>query len=258
MCAATVAILVVVKSTHAFTPFLPRTTTTTLSGRTCPVRMAPLSNEEIFARAQQTKQQQREQQDAEPAPMLFDDDMLADMQAALLLMEERVKSGPGSLSLLQVDQLQAQLSKIRKEMIENEHLRPSKPVPQAQLLSSESGSPVVATVDAAPQIIDMDTPSDEGKAYDGHGGMGQAADTVNTYIIPGMDAMSPEEYQKTLQASVIARQQRRKETGVTGNRSSWDYLNSLTGETGVLKKEVSQEEPDEGDKGNQQKNFNPF
>ena len=114
MCAATVAILVVVKSTHAFTPFLPRTST----GLTCPVRMAPLSNEEICARAQQTKQQQREQQDAEPAPMLFDDDMLADMQAALLLMEERVKSGPGSLSLLQVDQLQAQLSKIRKEMTE--------------------------------------------------------------------------------------------------------------------------------------------
>jgi hypothetical protein len=221
--------------------------------------MAPLSNEEIFARAQQRMGAEEEEQ--APPPMLFDDDMLNDMQAALLLMEKRVVEGPGSLSLLEVDQLQAQLDKITAEMRVNEHNKPPRPPrtevagstpPQASVSSQAPATQAVGTysapsptatpqrraetVAAAPKVIDIDTPMDEGKEYDGHGGMGQAADTTNTYIIPGMEEMSPEEYQKELQRSVIERQATRKRTGVTGNRSSWDYMNSLTGETGVLKK----------------------
>jgi hypothetical protein len=210
--------------------------------------MAPLSNEEIFARAQQRKA--AEEEENAPPPMLYDDDMLNDMQAALLLMERRVAEGPGSLSLLDVDQLNAQLNKIMAEMRLNEHKKPSRPPiteeQQPRTFAVSTPPPAVAptpstrveTVAAAPKVIDIDTPLDEGEEYNGRGGMGQAADTTNTYIIPGMDEMSPEEYQKELQRSVIERQAIRKQTGVTGNRSSWDYLNSLTGETGVLKKET--------------------
>ena len=271
---ATLLLLVRVQSTQAFAasrlvarPNAGAQTTTTTTTTTA-IRMAPLSNEEIFARAQQA-QKQREQ-DAEPQPMLFDEDMLVDMQAALLLMEERVTGGPGALSLRQVDQLEAHLNKIRKEMKENEHKRPPRPVTQqpappvsASAPSSEQRPPPpprVATADSAPLVIDIDTPSDEGKAYDGRGGMGQAADTTNTYIIPGMDEMTAEEYQKALQASIIARQQKRKGSVATGNRASWNYLNSLTGETGVLKKEVS-EDDDNGaaeDNGSNKKSFSPF
>jgi len=257
--------------TQGFTASLPRRRRTTSINRRqhdpgtdnllLKLGMAPLSSEEIFARAQQLKKDREEE--AAPPPMLFDEDMLADMQAALLLLEERVQGGPGSLSVLQVDQLEAQLSKIMKEMKENEHLKPEKPAPTtaapavaaaasqapqqpattttASTSSSTTAANNVDTLSAAPRVIDIDTPSDEGATYSGRGGMGQAADTVNTYVIPGMDEMGPEEYRAALQQSVIDRQAKRKGSGVTGNRSSWDYLNSLTGETGVLKKQDKEE-----------------
>ena len=52
-----------------------------------------------------------------------------------------------------------------------------------------------------------------------------------------MDSMSPEEYQAAIQASVSARQAKRKESGVYGNRWTNDYLNNLSGKTsgGMLK-----------------------
>lgn len=272
---AAAATILLVEPTHAFAPSLPHTSSSnsrpsSSATTTAILRMVPLSNEEIFARAQQKKKEQEEA--AAPPPMLYDDDMLADMQAALLLMEDRAKGGPGSLSVLQVDQLEAQLNKIRKEMKENEHLKPPKPQPstvaapaaqqtqpsaaavQQPMAQSpppaapaSSHAPPATTIGAAPQVIDMDTPADEGGEYDGRGGMGQAADTVNTYVIPGMDEMTAEEYQQALQQSVIDRQTRRKGTNVTGNRSSWNYMNSLTGETGVLKQD--KDDDDEGDKG---------
>ena len=78
----------------------------------------------------------------------------------------------------------------------------------------------------------------EGPGYSPAGGQGSIPkDTTNTYIIPGMDAMSPEEYQAALQKSIIDRQAKRKETGLYGNRNTWDYLNNLSGDTGVLKKD---------------------
>ena len=89
---------------------------------------------------------------------------------------------------------------------------------------------------------------DEGPAYDGTGGMGQARGTRNTYVIPGMDEMTAEEYQKELQRSVIARQEERRVAtrGIIGNRASHSYLDqlgwggasaSLAGENIVAKEE---------------------
>jgi len=250
--------------THAFTASLPHTTTARSNNNVAALTMVPLSNEEIFARAQQKKKEQEAA--AEPPPMLFDEDMLADMQAALLLMEDRVKGGPSSLSPLQVDQLDAQLNKILVEMKQNEHLKPAKPTTAVAPPATAAANPPPVqpqpqqqpptSINAGPQVIDMDTPSDEGAEYNGRGGRGHPADTVNTYIIPGMDEMSPEEYQKALQQSVIDRQKRRVESGVTGNRSSWNYLNALSGEKGVLKKD------DGGDAdakdGDDKKKFTPF
>jgi hypothetical protein len=227
-----------VSTVSGFSANLPKRQTT----RTLPsiLLMAPLTDEEVFARAQQRKAAEEEEQ--EPPPMLFDDDMLKDMQAALLLLERRATQGPGALSHLEVDQLDRQLQKIICEMKQNEHLKPARPLQQDPVLETTgtTSTPISASpsssVQAGPKVIDMDTPSDEGAEYNGRGGMGQAADTTNTYIIPGMDEMSPEEYQRELQRSVIERQAQRKRSGVTGNRSTWDYLNQLTGETGVLKK----------------------
>lgn len=74
-----------------------------------------------------------------------------------------------------------------------------------------------------------DTSQDEGPAYDGSGAMGLAKGTANTYIIPGMDEMSPEEYRVALQKSVSDRQSKRHEGrgGMVGNRAAHQYLDSL-------------------------------
>lgn len=188
--------------------------------------MAPLSNEEAFARMQQSQAVQNQLEDDPPVIMLYDDDMLNVMQETLLLLEKRVKGGVGSLTALDASSLQSNLHTIQVEMKANEH----QPRPQEQPVTN------TATVGAAVKNIDIDTPSDEGDPYQGRGGMGQPVGTVNTYVIPGMDEMSPEEYQKTLQESVIQRQRQRRLDGkTTGNKASWDYLNTLTGESGVLK-----------------------
>jgi len=99
-----------------------------------------------------------------------------------------------------------------------------------------SGAP--ATIDpttssSAPEAADgqvfTETSDEEGKPYDGKGGMGLAAGTRNTYLIPGMDEMSPEEYRAALQQSVSDRQRQRRgnRDGLIGNRSALQYLDQL-------------------------------
>lgn len=78
---------------------------------------------------------------------------------------------------------------------------------------------------------DEDIPFDAGG---GDGGFGLARGTTNTYAIPGMEEMNPEEYRATLQATISARQaQRRKDSlassGRIGNAGSQHYLEALSG-----------------------------
>ncbi len=69
---------------------------------------------------------------------------------------------------------------------------------------------------------------EEGEAYNGKGGLGLAKGTKNTYVIDGMDEMSPEEYRKALQESISGRQaQRRNGNRTVGNLSSNNYLDFL-------------------------------
>jgi hypothetical protein len=119
--------------------------------------------------------------------------------------------------------------------------RPSSSSPpqyqQQQQPQQQQASATAAVASSSSKILDKSM--DEGPMYDGHGGMGQPRGTVNTYVIEGMDEMSPQEYQKALQESVLERQRQRKNSGmITGNRATWDYLNQLTakGDDGVLSK----------------------
>ncbi|GMH57767.1 hypothetical protein TrLO_g10732 [Triparma laevis f. longispina] len=59
----------------------------------------------------------------------------------------------------------------------------------------------------------------------------EASGTRNTYDIPGMAAMSPEEYRLALQNKVIKDQQQRRiaNAGVVGNRAAMSYLDDLNG-----------------------------
>lgn len=231
-----------------------------------------LSPEEAAARAGGAAASASALLDGPPPLKLFEDDLLDDMQQVLLKLERRVKDGPGALSLLEVEELHFATQRIIEEMKQNEHDRP-KPTPiteeEVVVASKPSVAQTIATEQPKAKVIDKATTAEpkgssppttkvkiskvvsssptptkitqdttnneEGDPFDGEGGLGLAKGTTNTYIIPGMDEMSPEEYRTALQQSVIDRQKRRVESGVTGNRSSWDYLNSLTGESGVLK-----------------------
>ncbi|KAL3826650.1 hypothetical protein ACHAXA_009091 [Cyclostephanos tholiformis] len=67
----------------------------------------------------------------------------------------------------------------------------------------------------------------------GNVGFGLARGTTNTYVIPGMESMSPEEYRERLQETISARQAERRRlamenSNIIGNRSSSGYLDALS------------------------------
>ena len=87
--------------------------------------------------------------------------------------------------------------------------------------------PLVENLPAATGPAEVPHNSEEGSEYDGTGGMGLANGTTNTWVIPGMDEMTGEEYRKALQESVSDRQSRRKAGDIVGNMQSNNYLDSL-------------------------------
>ena len=176
-------------------------------------------------------------------PKLFEDDLLEDMQQCLLKLERRVKDGPGAISVLEAEEFDFATRRILEEMIRNEHNRP-KPAPAfPEGAPPSTSAPPPPAAAAAPAVAStepkgkaMDTSLDEGPAYEGTGGMGLARGTANTYVIPGMDEMSPEEYRTALQKTISDRQARRvAASGEYGNIRSNDYLSNLGG-SGTAKK----------------------
>lgn len=61
--------------------------------------------------------------DNEPPPKLFSDELYDDMKQTLLLLERRIADGPGSVSTLELDDLNGRTNRIVKEMREFENLR---------------------------------------------------------------------------------------------------------------------------------------
>ena len=198
-----------------------------------------LTSEEILARSRKAAGQAVE----ESLPMVFDEDILQDFQAALLTLEKRVQEGPNSLEPTEIETLTEQLDRIVEERHQNAHRRHQKPVRQAP--ETPASPQAAAPAPPAAQSPDAQTTApavesdDEGPAYDGIGGMGQPRGTVNTYIIEGMEEMTSEEYRSALQQSLIDRQRARRAAGKVGNRGSLDYLHSLSpGGTDSQKRDV--------------------
>lgn len=71
--------------------------------------------EDFMKRSQQVK---TVLEDDEKPPKLFEDDLLEDMQQSLLLLDRRVKEGPGALTMDEVDEFEAATQRILKEMKE--------------------------------------------------------------------------------------------------------------------------------------------
>ena len=197
--------------------------------------MVPLSNEEIFARAAQQKAQA--ELEAAPTPSLYDNEMLQRMQTVLTLLDQRAVQGPQSLLHQEVEQLDTHLQYILEEMRRNQHLKPQRPPPSPSSIATPP-PPTTAETSAAPTSL----PPSRLQGYSDGDDASDVIDdntTTNTYIIPNMDQMTPEEYQVELQRTVIAHQTVRRQTQVTGNRATWNYMNTLNpNDTGVMKKEM--------------------
>lgn len=190
---------------------------------------------DIVSRIQQQKQQLEEEM---KPPKIFSDDLLDDMQQVLLLLEKRVKQGPGALTTTQVQDFSTRTQRILMDM-KGSKAAPRIPFEEPRQVMSSS-PPVAPPQDAVvPNNVDSkssDSDLEDGPGYAPDGGSGSLAKgTTNTYIIPGMDSMSAEEYQEALQQSIIARQSKRKISGSYGNRAAHDYLSQLGSKAGMLK-----------------------
>lgn len=211
-----------------------------------------LTAKDILARAR--KAVGRPEEDEDEPPKLFDDDLLDDMQTSLLMLEKRVKKGPRSLNQDDVRNLESMLNRIVTEMknfSENGGEAPENPKKNASaaanvatpnVTNTQGTSPLVTPRNAAPggeaKPLLQNLPAaigpknvehneEEGEEYKGVGGLGLAKGTTNTYVIPGMDEMTGEEYREALQRSVSERQAKRRYSGLVGNRSSQNYLDNL-------------------------------
>jgi hypothetical protein len=186
--------------------------------------MVPLSNEEVFARAAQRKQEEEAllTSTSSTAASLYDTELLQRMQFVLTLLDRRAMQGPHSIEMQEVEEMNTHLQCILEEMKSNQHLQPQRPSP-----SSFTSSPPPPL----PRTGQDNTAKENGPYTDTH--------TTNTYIIPNMDEMTPDEYQAQLQQTVIDHQTMRRNTGVTGNRATWNYMQHLNpNDTGPLHKNM--------------------
>eukprot|EP00804_Cyclotella_cryptica_P005673 CCRYP_000046-RA/>CCRYP_000046-RA protein AED:0.31 eAED:0.31 QI:53/1/1/1/0.66/0.5/4/645/290 len=254
-------------SPNAASAFSPSRTTTQRSSSVIIAFDAPskkvLTAADVLANSQQ--QSLNKEEESEEIPKLFSEEIYDDFQSALLKLEKRVKEGRGALSLMEVEGFEAATGRIVLEM--NAYLNDpegmkkkiadgyasssqasppsntnlSAPSTTQTIHSSVPPPPIANSIPSAtvgtpafepsPKPI-TDTSNSEGPAYDGKG-YGLARGTTNTYVIPGMDQMSPEEYRTKLQETISARQAKRREEslrsgrGTIGNRSSSGYLDQL-------------------------------
>jgi hypothetical protein len=197
-------------------------------------QLSALTHKDILNRARKAVGQP----EIEDAPEIFDDNLLEDIQASLLILEKRVKNGPGSLSGGEVQEFKIITGRIlsdHDEFIKNGGSSPDqgKSLSASPLVTPRNANAggeaksLVENLPAATGPAEVPHNSEEGSEYDGTGGMGLAKGTTNTWVIPGMDEMTGEEYRQALQESVSSRQSMRREGDVTGNLSSNNYLDNL-------------------------------
>lgn len=173
-----------------------------------------LTSEEILARS---KAIFRKDEEVEEVIKVFDDETYSAIQQSVDILQRRIDAGPGSLSENDIETIVKFTNVVVSEMKEK----------FASSVTIDAPVAPAATVPAPVPAPDHNP--EEGEQYDGTGGLGLAKGTANTYLIPGMDEMTGEEYRKALQASVTARQTQRYQNrgGIVGNRAAHDYLSTL-------------------------------
>eukprot|EP00578_Thalassiosira_sp_NH16_P002836 CAMPEP_0181134818 /NCGR_PEP_ID=MMETSP1071-20121207/32292_1 /TAXON_ID=35127 /ORGANISM="Thalassiosira sp., Strain NH16" /LENGTH=301 /DNA_ID=CAMNT_0023221365 /DNA_START=38 /DNA_END=943 /DNA_ORIENTATION=+ len=197
------------------------------------------------------------------APKIFSEAIYDDFQSALLLLEKRVRDGAGSIGPDEVSKFEEETDRIVAEMREymadpkgcgerirkgyeskveidvtateqkeeapklSEPLATKTAIKPEPTIAAESPPPAAAAIPPPATTGDDDGPSEDSVTF------GMARGTANTFIIPGMDEMSGEEYRAKLQETVSAHQAHRRRQslaankGKIGNANSQSYLESL-------------------------------
>jgi len=190
----------------------------------------PLTAEDIIARARKAVGSPEEEA---PPPVFEDESILDDIKSILMTLENRIKSGQGSIDRKEVNELAAAVDRVKDEMVSfapppstSSVVDATPPAPSISPATPSSES-APAQSDAPPSPPSYDGPPSD--YYDGTGGLGMARGTKSTYVIPGMEEMNPEEYRAALQKSVSARQEERRKQfhGQIGNRAGHQYLEQL-------------------------------
>ncbi|GMH66663.1 hypothetical protein TrST_g10713 [Triparma strigata] len=199
-----------------------------------------LTAADIIAKARKAAGVATEDEPSGP-PQIFDDETHDSIQRTLDLIAKRVTEG--SLSREEtfdfIESSNSIIMDLNERMNAPAASAPPPPPVSAPVASAPPPPPATppppppappappATEPTTVSKFDIETDDDE---YQG-GGMGMASGTRNTYMIPGMEAMSPEEYRLALQKNVIAQQNERRiaNAGVVGNRAAMSYLDHLNG-----------------------------
>lgn len=271
------------------------------SGSMGNTRLAMASAEEILAKARAavgktgttaTTAEPTQPGDGPSPSEQFEASVLDDIRASLFMLERRVKDGPGSLTLSEVEEFEARTKRVVAEMREKDAASEETAVaavaaPPAPVAAVAPPAPVAvappapvavappAPVKAAPPApvapaapkaplstfseaankkepvqasmasilhavepgrsqyavdsLKFDNADENTLEYEGHGGLGLAKGTANTYMLPGMEEMTGPEYRAALQESVLERQRQRRKAllGQVGNRAAMSYLDQL-------------------------------
>jgi len=183
------------------------------------------SSDDILARARAAVGAPEPEKEVHATP--FDEETLGAIQRTMDILSKRTMDGVGSVTAAEVRGFEEDARIIQEEMARHQAgaqtiAAPNREAPQEAIQEA-------IMLEAPQKVMDLNRNDEEGAAYDGHGGMGLASGTRNTYIIEGMDEMTPLEYQKALQKSVSDRQAGRltNRNGVVGNRAAHAYLDQL-------------------------------
>ena len=184
-------------------------------------------------------------------PKIFSPAIYNDFQSTLLLLEKRINAGPSSLTHSEIQQFEEQTTRIVMEMkdylmdpvgcgeairkgyqTEEEEgavaaasvappLQPEQSATTATIgpPSMTTTSPILETSSSSTTVshqvqdvvVNLENDASSNEANEEYANFGLARGTTNTYVIPGMEEMSPEEYRDKLQETISARQVRKRE-----------------------------------------------
>lgn len=160
------------------------------------------------------------------APSPFDDDMQEHLSEAISILSRRLQSGE-PLSREEFSRFQAAANAIIEDCKEYGSNTFKSPEPKRAPARSQT-QPVRTENQESLDSYEGDE-ENEGPAWDEDKGYGVPVGTTNTYVVEGMDKMTPEEYQDAIRQKVINRAQAARKTGRYGNINANAYFDFLSG-----------------------------